>query len=371
MALPRVNMGGINQAWGQASQAQQGAYDRLASLGQQINNSLLEQNLAKEAQEMAPVIGQEYQSAFQAIEQGDISGGLSRIYQTNAQVSRNPILARQSQEITKAAEMMSQDYMRTRLETMGQDRTDARQQAGFENQRDMTEYTQGKTDERQQKAFDQQEKIVQLTKKDPKDLTWSEKGFMSRMVFNKAGEAIKFLKENPDDTAGQEQQIRFLGTLIGNAKRFDPSLSDAENLKLMTNADRKDLDELETKLLEYQEKAKTGGRDGWFGGGKEYVQLVKETEDQIKEIHAKAQKFYMDKGIDLDKEEDAPTKPEDPMAEEVAAPANPNAPDIYTEPALPTQAPAYKSAADVGQAFKEGKINQADAIRLLKPFKSN
>lgn len=121
MALPSGNIGPINFAPQIQSNALSEASTRyaiqnMASLGQNIANSLSIQNARKEAEAMGPIYGQQYQQGFQAIQNGDVAGGLGQIYATSSQAGQNPILARMTQETNQAAGYLANNYFKGQLQ---------------------------------------------------------------------------------------------------------------------------------------------------------------------------------------------------------------------------------------------------------------
>lgn len=120
MPLPSSTIGFYdfgNQYRGATTQYQAGVNiaQQMSGLGKRIADSISYQNQQKEARELTPVIGAEYQSGLQKIMAGDVGGGLGQIYSTSAMASQNPLLARMTNDANQAAGYIANNYLKGQL----------------------------------------------------------------------------------------------------------------------------------------------------------------------------------------------------------------------------------------------------------------
>lgn len=119
MALQIPELYNFGNAYAGLQQQAQGSShlaNRLAGLGAQIADTISTQNMRREADALAPVIGQQYQAGLQQIMSGDVGGGLGAIYSTGAMASRNPLLARMANDASQAAGYIANNYLKGQLQ---------------------------------------------------------------------------------------------------------------------------------------------------------------------------------------------------------------------------------------------------------------
>lgn len=120
MPLPSSTIGYYdfgNVYRGATTQYQAGAdiAQQMSALGKRIAESISTQNAQREARELTPIIGAEYQSGLQKIMAGDVGGGLGQIYSTSAMASQNPLLARMAQDASTAAGYIANNQLKQGL----------------------------------------------------------------------------------------------------------------------------------------------------------------------------------------------------------------------------------------------------------------
>lgn len=99
MAIGQADISPLLAGERNVSQSQQFLAGNLINLGQQITQSISQNNMRNEAQQMAPLLAQQYQDAFKNLQSGQVGTGMGQIAQITAAASRNPLLANMTHQM--------------------------------------------------------------------------------------------------------------------------------------------------------------------------------------------------------------------------------------------------------------------------------
>lgn len=293
MPLPSSTIGQNNFnpiVAGQMAQNDQSQFlvKNLSNLGASIADSISINNMRREAQEQGPAYAQQLQQGLGAIEQGDISGGLSQIYQTNSRFSSNPLLSKVGQQAAQGAGYLANgkiDSLRQENQFLQQNAMQERQNKAM---KDRTEYVQGQ--ENYRAGMDGGNKPMTANQK-----------ILAVESFNKmADESLADLDSGDPEKflMAYEKYANFKGTLVKAGAYVDmPHYDKVAHEKL---------DELNTQLDEYAKRAQSGeAEESWWKGGGKIEKIV----DQIKQQKAriiKANKRALAEGYEFPEQQQQP-----------------------------------------------------------------